>query len=465
MKKLFLIGMVLIQVFYLFSATVIVADVKGDVFALVKGKWEKIEPDSILEDGAKIKTGKNGYAVLLLENGSEVKLWPNSILDLTSVDPKNVDLGLSIGKIKNKVKKLAKGESFKVTTPASVCAVRGTEFMVEVDEKGKTKITVFAGIVSAREISGIGEEILIRENEFLEIIPGVAPRESVPLKVEAPAKTISITDVKREYIDEVRMDMTKEEVQEAAARELKFAEYEEGKTMIDYFGKRVRIEEYIVRPADNQFKFVALNERDNRFDYFTWKATFNKELPEDLKVANEIAFNEPENGWSSEPEYWVKEHDCAISNTIDKVTWKRTRADWSQPEELTEWKIFPGGNEIVIVGEGKQISSKTLIPSSGGDSYTIKYDLTDGSSFSVDVDKTSSFAYDKYASDLSNNYKEEYYFIDDEGNLAKRSDYNANPLACNEELVITADNFKGPEGKIDLVVEPEIFIKAGFLKE
>ncbi|MEA2081534.1 MAG: hypothetical protein U9O97_02170, partial [Elusimicrobiota bacterium] len=64
-------------------------------------------------------------------------------------------------------------------------------------------------------------------------------------------------------------------------------------------------------------------------------------------------------------------------------------------------------------------------------------------------------------SDLLGNYKEEYYFIDDEGVLASETDYQNNASGYNEEFVFSSDNFGGVGGKIDIVVEPAIFEQAG----
>jgi len=189
---------------------------------------------------------------------------------------------------------------------------------------------------------------------------------------------------------------------------------------------------------------LIILERDDRFDYFTWLATFNTELPTDLSVANKIAFEKEGNEvWTSAPSYWVKEHDCLVSNTVDKVTWKKTRENYDKTEKLTEWKV----NDSVIIGTGKQVTKTEIIPSSVSNKYDIVKTLEDGSSFTVTVDKTSSYAYDKYTANSSdidfNGYQEEYYFIDDEGDLVSRNEYNSNTLAYNEEFVITADNFSG----------------------
>src|SRR3989338_3449533 len=92
---------------------------------------------------------------------------------------------------------------------------------------------------------------------------------------------------------ELGLDMTREQIQAAAAEEMKLAEYQEGKSLIDVNGNRVRLEEYILRKPkdvaeserDKAFKFVVLNNRNNRLDYFTYKGIFNKTLPADLSIA------------------------------------------------------------------------------------------------------------------------------------------------------------------------------------
>ncbi|OGS07054.1 MAG: hypothetical protein A2204_03310 [Elusimicrobia bacterium RIFOXYA1_FULL_47_7] len=84
--------------------------------------------------------------------------------------------------------------------------------------------------------------------------------------------------------------------------------------MIDVSGARVRIEEYIMRPAADQFKLVVLNEREDRFDYFYYKGTFNTTLPADLSVAlNAI------NGTlgTTAPDYFLLSYEKAYSNTSD----------------------------------------------------------------------------------------------------------------------------------------------------
>ncbi|MBA3065726.1 FecR domain-containing protein [bacterium] len=443
MKKIMIVLMCSAMAVSAFAANAIVTNVGGTVEYSRSGAessgiiseplstlWTLLTKGVYLQENDIVKTGPDGKASLVLDTGSQIDIGPSTNVKIAKLTDNDTLLDMAMGELTNKIEKLKEENvSFAVKTPASVCAVRGTKFSVIVDKSGKTRVNVFAGVVSAREISGIGEEIYIRQNQFLEILPGIAPGQAADLSFAPTAREVLMT--KAEFMNEVRMDMTKEQVQAAAAVEIKNAEYEQGKTMTDYFGQRVRIEEYIVRPQSDQFKFVALNERDNRFDYFTWLATFNKDLPADLSVANQIAFNE--GSWSdlNPPFYWIKEHDCAASNTVDSVEWTKNRTNWNVAASVTGFEI--NGTDVLasIIG----------IP-------------TDGSS--------ATNAYDKYSTSIAGKaYSEEYYFIDDEGSLATRADYNNNQLGYNEEMVFKHDDFTGVDGKIDIVVEPGIFEMAG----
>lgn len=433
-----------------FAASAIVTDVGGkaeysrsgaeSVSEPLPALWTLLTKGLYLQENDVIKTGPGGKASLVLDTGSQVDIGPSTDVRIAKLTDTDTLLDMAMGELTNKIEKLKEENvSFAVKTPASVCAVRGTKFSVIVDKSGKTRVNVFAGVVSAREISGIGEEIYIRQNQFLEILPGIAPGQAADLSFAPTAREVLMT--KAEFMNEVRMDMTKEQVQAAAATEIKNAEYEQGKTMMDYFGKRVRIEEYIVRPQSDQFKFVALNERDNRFDYFTWLATFNTDLPADLSVANQIAFEKTDNQvWTSAPDYWIKQHDCAASNTVDSVEWTKKRPAYNQVCSVTDWTINENGTSNVVRRDGVNLINYTAAPEQ------------------LWID---SKAHHLNTSDLLGNYKEEYFFIDDEGVLASRSDYENNQLGYNEEFVFSSDNFGGVGGKIDIVVEPKIFELAG----
>ncbi|MBN1383811.1 MAG: FecR domain-containing protein [Elusimicrobia bacterium] len=263
-----------------------------------------------------ITVGPDSRAIVRFTDGSITNIYRDTTLAVEQTNEKETVLKMLLGKLRAKVRKFkAKfrgGRKFALKTPTAICAVRGTEFSVEVSADGKTAVEVYEGIVGARNIKGIGDEVTVYENQKTEILMDQAPSSPEQLRTEMQMERSAAE--KAAVKKEVGLQMTKEEVQAAAAEEMRLAEYQEGKTLVDVFGKRVRLEEYIMRPAANQFKFVVLNERDDRFDYFYYKGTFNTILPDDLSVAlNNM------NGklGGTAPVYYLTEYEKVFSNTND----------------------------------------------------------------------------------------------------------------------------------------------------
>jgi len=78
---------------------------------------------------------------------------------------------------------------------------------------------------------------------------------------------------------ELYNEISKDSVMKTAQAELQSAEYKAAKVAIDAYGYRVRMEEYVIRPQADQFKYVVLNSRNERFDFGKMIFTFNKDLP------------------------------------------------------------------------------------------------------------------------------------------------------------------------------------------
>jgi hypothetical protein len=130
---------------------------------------------------------------------------------------------------------------------------------------------------------------------------------------------------------EIAMDMTRQQVQAAAVRELRLADYQEGKSVINVFGQRVRVEEFIVRPQPNQFNLVVLNSSKSSFNYFSYLGTFNTTLPTDLSVA----LSQLPGTVGAPPTYYLTAFQTMRSNTIDSVV-----------------EIANGGHPVNINGNG-----------------------------------------------------------------------------------------------------------------
>lgn len=88
----------------------------------------------------------------------------------------NTTLGLEIGRILCKPKKLLKGEKFLVKTPTAVAGVRGTQFTVEADKKLTTRIKVYDGKVKVvKRVKAVESNI----DKVLEAVPALQEKEKV----------------------------------------------------------------------------------------------------------------------------------------------------------------------------------------------------------------------------------------------------------------------------------------------
>jgi len=178
----------------------------------------------------------------------------------------------------------------------------------------------------------------------------------------------------------VGLEMSKEAVQSAAALEAMSAVYKEGKAIIDVGGNRVRIEEYIVRPAADQFKLVVLNERTDRFDYFFYHGTFNTILPDDLSVA----LRQLPGCIGSACQYYLTGYDTGRSNTQDNML-----------------EVASGGHQVDINNNGAGYNSSGV----PYDAVLAAFDPKTNQFVSLNVpDATKTSGNDSFYKTLYNNY-------------------------------------------------------------
>jgi hypothetical protein len=274
-------------------------------------EWELARPGEKLAEGASVRTGPKSEAELTLARGHSFRLKAGTVFQLSKMNAAETQGKLEKGRVLSRVKKLAQNEKFGIQTPTAVCAVRGTIFEAIVDKPERLEVHVKEGIVAVG-LNSTGEERAVFAGQSLLIEGGAfeAPRSGVG----ASGRDAALEKAARH---EVSLDMSRAEVLAAAAQERRLADYQEGKSLIDVNGERVRIEEYIMRPAANQFKFVVLNERANeRLDYFFYRGTFNRDLPTDLSIALRDLSGKL---GSTAPDYYLTSYEMAQSNTQDSL--------------------------------------------------------------------------------------------------------------------------------------------------
>ncbi len=147
--------------------------VVGDVFVTSSsGAWIRVDVGDVLEEGVKIKTEANSYLELVLSSGTVFRMKDRSELQLVMLpvdENQNRSLiKLVTGDLFTKAQKITYKSEDSVVTSTATLGVRGTEFLVHVENgssEGFTEVLVSDGIVNVKmniqvpQRSGLPREI------------------------------------------------------------------------------------------------------------------------------------------------------------------------------------------------------------------------------------------------------------------------------------------------------------------
>jgi hypothetical protein len=270
--------------------------------------WRPVEGEENVTAGWEIRTHKDSSAQLQFPDGSRVQINSGSIFAIDKTDTKEMSFSLKLGKIRAAFAGLLSSR-VSIHTPTAVCAVRGTVFDVGVDEKN-TNVTMSEGVLEVKDNKG--KDAVITSEETLNIgSDGMGTPHMLALNDPGSLPAVRPYSV---HIEQGR-DATRTMLEDMRNRELKAGESQLGKDVVDAFGRRVRLEEYVLRPDTKSFEILFLSKRENRFDWGHFVETFHAPIPEDLSqipaiVAGGImAANQPTN--------WLKTFEFYATNTID----------------------------------------------------------------------------------------------------------------------------------------------------
>jgi len=154
MNKLFLFIITLFLVFGSLIAedkesVALTIKIKGDIILTRDNNESKVSQGEPLYDLDVLKSKEDSYAAIkFIDGNSLVKLFPNSILEIKA-EKKEQGLNkksiLKMGELWAKV--TGQIGSFELETPTTVVSVKGTKFLLSVEESGHTTLYAFSGIV------------------------------------------------------------------------------------------------------------------------------------------------------------------------------------------------------------------------------------------------------------------------------------------------------------------------------
>jgi len=164
MKKLLTI-LLLFSIFssiYAQDSIALALKVKGDVNLTRSESEDKLElGDSLINQDVLISKDDSFAAVRFIDGSALVKLFSNSRLIINAdkkTDKYDKKSYLKMGSLWTKV--TTNSGSFDVETPTTVVSVRGTEFIVEIDDDGNTRVYAISGKVAVKNKKS-GQEVVL----------------------------------------------------------------------------------------------------------------------------------------------------------------------------------------------------------------------------------------------------------------------------------------------------------------
>ena len=139
-----------------------------------------------LDVGTRIKTAPDSQALITFFDGSMLKLEPQTDIEIESLvsdDSQNINIIIKqwMGKTWSRVVKMADQDSYyEIQTPSAAAIVRGTIFMVEVEDADATTVATTEGLVS---VVGDNEEVFVPAGWETKVKNGATPAH--PFKTPA----------------------------------------------------------------------------------------------------------------------------------------------------------------------------------------------------------------------------------------------------------------------------------------
>ena len=293
------------------AATIYHVDGVVEVSKVSQPGWRVIRPPEMLGAGARLRTGLAAGVRISFSDGSAAQLEADSTVVLQADSEEAVVLRLEIGGLRAWA---AEGSRrFAVVTSMAGMLRRGTasaDFLARVLSGGQTVVEVTDGTLALEDKSGKRSQL--KANERAEIdLRGL----ELPTAKSGPVEA-RVSELRRLARAEAAYELAQDRLDSGLAREAKLAEFQQGHALVDIAGNRVRLEEYVIRPQPDQFKFVALDGRSGGMDYFYYLGTFNRGLPVDLTT---VVAQMP--GCADRPcDYYLTEFYAGRSNGTDSIS-------------------------------------------------------------------------------------------------------------------------------------------------
>lgn len=175
--------------------------IKGDVFVKKGGGQREFAAFENMQvtQGDWVRTGVDSSAKIVYEDGNQTVIDANTKINIqrltSSPKGKETSVKLFAGGVWSKIKKMLNiGDSYEVETPTAVMGVRGTLYLVSVDENGQVSVDVLEGAVAAganNDPAGGGTSFLVGTGSSLNVGASGQTGAQAPIDIATLVESVS----------------------------------------------------------------------------------------------------------------------------------------------------------------------------------------------------------------------------------------------------------------------------------
>lgn len=141
-----------------------------------------------VQRGDSILTDAKSSATMQMPDGSSVRIFPNSHIELRPETGSWKEfLHIWLGKARVQIEKLSGRPNPKVTTtPTAIIAVRGTLFVVAVEQNGDTGVELEKGLIAVSSLTDPEQKVLVEPGQQIRVKHGEKPSQPQRIQHATP---------------------------------------------------------------------------------------------------------------------------------------------------------------------------------------------------------------------------------------------------------------------------------------
>lgn len=310
--------------------------------------WNPATVGTSMPEGSSVRTGPDGRAQVTFPDKAVVWIRESSDFGVESTLPLARKVQVNLGEVKLSVPHLRHKQTFEVHAGNAVAAVRGTTFTVQSLADGTLNVkcafghvllhmltdaktySIPQGTFYARGAGGTGKVALMNHAQENDVLQNWAPGLNDQQRMHGLNQTVQN---RIEIHNFAQQTLQQQQQVETLVGQVQQNDFSAGRTLLDAHGNLTQVEEYLIRPDQNDLEFVNIVSRPSYVDN------------------NEASLASLAGG---APQFFFYNVPGAVANRLDSLTTYVSFQTYNNnvsgvavlPQNLADWPAYFSANNV-----------------------------------------------------------------------------------------------------------------------